>query len=61
MIFYDHIIVGGGILGASIAYHISKKQMTLFWSLRETSLQVLLLVALLVWFFRDLQSNQTSH
>ena len=25
MIFYDHIIVGGGILGASIAYHISKK------------------------------------
>jgi len=23
--FYDHIIVGGGILGASIAYHISKK------------------------------------
>ena len=25
MSFYDHIIVGGGILGASIAYHISKK------------------------------------
>ena len=25
MIFYDHIIVGGGILGASIAYHISRK------------------------------------
>ena len=25
MDFYDHIIVGGGILGASIAYHISKR------------------------------------
>ena len=25
MSHYDHIIVGGGILGASIAYHISKK------------------------------------
>ena len=23
--FYDHIVVGGGILGASIAYHISKR------------------------------------
>ena len=25
MNFYDHIIVGGGILGASIAYHLSRK------------------------------------